>query len=119
MDYGDRMAEGRVMRMGTLLVGALLAAATLPQVWMAIEATRELAGRPSGGVHMLDYETQAWVRSAFVLSHLWLGWQARALALGESTRFKAGLVVLLALEVAVIWMVVVWLALRGWGRVLF
>jgi hypothetical protein len=119
MTLRDRMIQMGALRHPTALLGALLAAATFPQVWMALEAGRELAGRVPNGIHFIDYQTHAWSRYAFVLSHLWLGLQVRASGLGASARFKTGLVILLSLELALVWTVVVLLALRGWGSVLF
>jgi len=104
--------------MTELLLGASLAAAAFPQVWMAIEAAIDLGGRTPSGMHMLDYETHGWSRYAFVLSHLWLGWVARARE-GPSAGLRTGLVVVVGLEITVVWAVAGWLALRGWGRVLF
>jgi hypothetical protein len=107
------------LRTADLLLGAVLAIASLPQVWMAGIAFTELAWRTPSGISFLDYQACAWSQCAFILSHLWLGWEARAVRMPPQARVRTGMVILLGGEIGWVWLVVSWLAVRGWGVVLF
>ncbi len=86
---------------------------------MAAVAFGELAWRTPSGMAFLDYQTVDWSQCAFILSHLWLGWEARAVRILPRARARTGMVVVLGGEIVFVWMVVFLLAVRGWGVVLF
>ena len=103
------------LRIVFVLLGLCLSGAAFPQTYMAAQAMRELGHPTPGAMTFVDFETYHWARHAFVLAHFWLGWALRDLAVGPPLRATRAAVALVALEVGIFWVAVVWLALRGWG----
>ena len=90
-------------------------------MYLSLEAFQELAGetRTPGQIWLLDYDTVGWVRCAFVAAHVWLAWGLLALRRDHAGWSVRGLVILVTLELATVYAITGWLALRGFSLPLY
>jgi hypothetical protein len=61
----------------------------------------------------LDYETSEVLRIAFVVTHVWLGWAIATWRHGKTRLAFRSVVVVIAIELALVYLAVAWLRSRG------
>ena len=109
-----------MLLLGTV-VGGVLALASFPHVFVTCHAVVDLWGQRAEPdvVMFLVYEASEVHRIAFVVSHLWLGWAIAIWRQGETRLAFRSIVVVVAIELALVYLTVPWLRSRGFGLDLF
>ena len=104
----------RTLLLGTVL-GGVLALASFPHVFLTCAAFVDLWDQHAEPdvVWFLHYDASEVYRIAFVVSHLWLGWAISVWRQGETRLAFRSIVVVIAIELALVYLTVPWLRSRG------